>query len=84
LPKTPGELFSLVNRNNPISHSSALISSGGFIRGMHTPAGLGQQGCKWGAKKTKSGIWHNFQGFPFFEVKLKLIIQCPYCRKWHF
>ena len=54
---------------------------------MRTPVGLGQQGCKaskGGAKKSNSEIWHNFQGFSFFEVKLKLIIQCPYRRKWHF
>jgi hypothetical protein len=55
---------------------------------VRTPFGLGQQGCKaskGGAKKSISEIWHNFQGFSFFEVKLKLIIiQCPYRRKWHF
>ena len=27
-----------------------------------------------GAKKSNSEIWENFQGFSFFEVKLKLII----------
>jgi hypothetical protein len=58
---------------------------GGFIGGaVHTPVGLGQQGCKGGAKKSNSQIWHNFQGFSFLEIKLKLIIQCPYRRKWHF
>jgi hypothetical protein len=41
---------------------------------VRTPVGLGQQECKGGAKKSNSEIWHNFQGFSFFEVKLKLII----------
>jgi hypothetical protein len=31
-----------------------------------------------------SEIWYNFQGFSFLEVKLKLLIQYPNCRKWHF
>jgi uracil DNA glycosylase len=48
---------------------------------VRTPVGLGQQWCKGSATKSNSGIWHNFQGFSFFEVKLKLIIQCPYHRK---
>jgi hypothetical protein len=56
----------------------------GVRTGVRTPVGLGQQGCKGGAKKSNSEIWHNFQGFFFFEVKLKLTIQCPYHRKWHF
>jgi hypothetical protein len=33
---------------------------GGFIGGVRTPVGLGQQGCKEGAKKSNSEIWHNF------------------------
>ena len=37
-----------------------------------------------GAKKSNSEIWHDSQCFSFFEVKLKLIIQCSYRRKWHF
>jgi hypothetical protein len=52
------------------------VIMGGFIGGcigVRTAVGLGQQGCKGGAKKSNSEIWHNFQGFSFFEVKLKLI-----------
>jgi hypothetical protein len=54
--------------------------------GVCTPVGLGQQRCKGGARKSNTEIWHNFHahGFSLFEVKLKLTIQCPYCRKWHF
>ena len=44
---------------------------------MRNPVGFGQQVCKGGAKQLNSEIWYNFQGFSFFEVKLKLIIQCP-------
>jgi hypothetical protein len=54
---------------------------GGGCTEVRNPVGFGQQGCKGGAKKLNSEIWHNFQGFSFFEVKLKLIIQCPYRRK---
>jgi hypothetical protein len=69
------------------THIACLHSRGGFIggcTGVLTPVGLRQQGSNGGANKLNSEIWHNFQGFSFFEVKLKLIIQRPYRRKWHF
>jgi hypothetical protein len=40
---------------------------------VRTPVGLGQQGSKGGAKIKFRNMAH-FQGFSFFEVKLKLII----------
>jgi hypothetical protein len=57
-------------------------SRDGFIGGVHTPVALGQQGgctpllalVNRGPKKSNSEVWHNFQGFSFFEVILKLII----------
>jgi hypothetical protein len=72
-----------------ISHNNVYLKQrGGFMGGG---GGGGAQGCapllalvNKGAIKSNSEIWHNFHGFSFFEVKLKLIIQCPYHRKWHF
>ena len=63
------------------------VNRGGFIGGVHRgahPCWPWSTGVQGGAKKSNSEIWHNFQGFSFFEVKLKLTIQCPYRRKWHF
>jgi hypothetical protein len=54
---------------------------GGFIGGVHRgahPCWPWSTGVQGGAKKSNSEIWHNFQGFSFFEVKLELTIQCPY------
>jgi hypothetical protein len=73
------QLSVLVNK-----YQGWIYRGGGGVTGVHTPVGLGQPGSKGGTKKSNSEIWYNFQGFLFFEVKLKLIIQCPYCRKWHF
>jgi hypothetical protein len=52
----------------------------GVHKGAHPcwPWSTGVQGGGGGGcKKSNSEIWHNFQGFSFFEVKLKLIIQSP-------
>jgi hypothetical protein len=37
-----------------------------------------------GAKKSNSEIWHNFQGFSFFEVKLKAHNSMPILQEMAF
>jgi hypothetical protein len=70
--------------HSPVEDGSYSVVTYFKIRGGF----IGGRGCKGGGggvqKKSNSEIWQNFQGFSFFEVILKLIIQCPYRRKWHF
>jgi hypothetical protein len=60
---------------------SSSKNRGGFIGGdaqgcaaLLALVNMGARGMK---KKSNSEISHNFQGFSFFEVKIKLISQCP-------